>query len=168
MDCSTPGLPVHHQLPELAQTHVYWVGDAIQPSHPLSSPSPPAFSLSQDEGLFQWVSSLHQVAFPLEGLRHMTPPNMGEALRIMWAAPWSIAYSGHPHLRVPGSVSNPTSPPSRGFTSTIHRYHRWTCCQIAIANVTHTSQACVVTPIISSLQHFPDCCVPGRPLKIIH
>ena len=46
MDCSTPGLPVHHQLPELAQTHVHWVSDAIQPSHPLSSPSPPAFSLS--------------------------------------------------------------------------------------------------------------------------
>ena len=47
MDCSTPGFPVHHQLPELAQTHVYQVGDAIQPSHPLSSPSPPAFNLSQ-------------------------------------------------------------------------------------------------------------------------
>ena len=62
MDCSTPGFPVHHQLPELAQTHVRWVGDAIQPSHPLSSPSPPAFSLSQHQGLFQWVSSLHEVA----------------------------------------------------------------------------------------------------------
>ena len=48
-DCSTPGLPVHHQLPELAQTHVRWVGDAIQPSHPLSSPSPPAFNLSQHQ-----------------------------------------------------------------------------------------------------------------------
>ena len=62
MACSTPGLPVHHQLPKLAQTHVHWVGDAIQPSHPLSSPSSPAFSLSQHQGLFQWVSSLHQVA----------------------------------------------------------------------------------------------------------
>ena len=66
MDCSMPGFPVHHQLPELAQTHVYWVGDAIQPSHPLSSPSPPAFNLSQHQGLFQWVSSLHQVAKVLE------------------------------------------------------------------------------------------------------
>ena len=55
MDCSTPGLPVHHQLPEHTQTHVYWVGDAIQPSHPLSSPSPPTFNLSQHQGLFQWV-----------------------------------------------------------------------------------------------------------------
>ena len=52
MDFSMPGLPVHHQLPELAQTHVFQVGDAIQPSHPLSSPSPPAFSLSQQQGLF--------------------------------------------------------------------------------------------------------------------
>ena len=66
MDCSTPGFPVHHQLPELAQTHVHWVSDAIQTSHPLSSPSPPAFDLSQHEGLFQWVSSSHQVAKVLE------------------------------------------------------------------------------------------------------
>ena len=57
MDCSTPGLCVHHQLPESTQTHVHWVGDAVQPFHPLSSPSP-AFNLSQDQGLFQWVSSL--------------------------------------------------------------------------------------------------------------
>ena len=62
MDCSTPGFPVHHQLPELTQTHVHWVGDAIQPSHPLSSPCPPAFNLSQHQGLFRWVSSSHQVA----------------------------------------------------------------------------------------------------------
>ena len=66
MDCSTPGFPVHHQLPELTQTHVHWVGDAIQPSHPLSSPSPPTFNLSQHQDLFQWVTSLHQVAKVLE------------------------------------------------------------------------------------------------------
>ena len=66
MDCSTPGLPVHHQLPEFTQTHVHWVGDAIQPSHPLLSPSPPAFNLSQHQGLFQWVSSSNQVAKVLE------------------------------------------------------------------------------------------------------
>ena len=52
LDCSTPGFPVHHQLPELTQTHVYWVSDAIQPSHPLSSPSPPTFNPSQQQGLF--------------------------------------------------------------------------------------------------------------------
>ena len=62
MNRSTPGFPVHHQLPESTQTHVYWVGDAIQPSHPLFSPSPPALNLSQHQGLFTWVSSLHQVA----------------------------------------------------------------------------------------------------------
>ena len=56
MDCSMPGLPVHHQLRELAQTHVHWVSDAIQPSHPLLSPSPPAFSLSQHQGLF-WLQA---------------------------------------------------------------------------------------------------------------
>ena len=66
MDCSTPGLPVHHQLPEFTQTHVHWVGDAIQPSHPLLSPSPPAFNLSQHQDLFQWVSYSHQVANVLE------------------------------------------------------------------------------------------------------
>ena len=66
MDCSTPGLPVHHQLLEFTQTHIHRVGDAIHPSHPLSSPSPPAFNLSQHQGLFKWVSSLYQVAKVLE------------------------------------------------------------------------------------------------------
>ena len=66
MDGSTPGLPVHRQLPEFTQTHVHWVGDAIQPSHPLSSPSPTAFNLSQNQGLFQSVRSSHQVAKVLE------------------------------------------------------------------------------------------------------
>ena len=66
MDCSTPGFPIHHQLPEFAQTHVHWVDDAVQPSHPLSPPSAPSFNLSQHQGLFQWVSSAHQVAKVLE------------------------------------------------------------------------------------------------------
>ena len=62
MNHSTPGLPVHHQLPEFTQTHVHWVSDAIQPSHPLSSPSPPAPNPSQHQSLFQWVNSSHEVA----------------------------------------------------------------------------------------------------------
>ena len=66
MNRSMPGLPVHHELSELTQTHVHWVCDAIQPSHPLSSPSPPALNLSQHQDLFKWVSSLHQVARVLE------------------------------------------------------------------------------------------------------
>ena len=65
MDRSMPGLPVHHQLPELAQTHAHQVSDAIQPSHPLLSPSP-VFNLSQHQDLFKWVSSSHQVAIVLE------------------------------------------------------------------------------------------------------
>ena len=74
MDCSTPGFPVHHQIPELTQTSIHWVSDAIQPSHPLSSPSPPAFNLSQHQSLFQQVSSLHQVDKGLEfQLLHVIP-----------------------------------------------------------------------------------------------
>ena len=65
MNCSTPGLPVHHQLPEFTQTHVHWVSDAIQPSHPLLSPSP-APNPSQHQSLFQWVNSSHEVAKVLE------------------------------------------------------------------------------------------------------
>ena len=66
MDYSMLVLPVHHQLPEFTHTHVHWVGDALQPSHPLLSPSLPTFNLSQHQGLFQWVSSSHQLAKVLE------------------------------------------------------------------------------------------------------
>ena len=77
MDGSTPGLPVHRQLPEFTQTHVHPGGDAIQPSHPLSSPSPLTFNLSQHQGLFQWVSSSHQVAKVLEfQLQHQSSPSI--------------------------------------------------------------------------------------------
>ena len=73
MDCNTSGFPVPHHLPEFAQVHVYWVGDAIQPSHPLSSPSPPAFNLSQHQGIFQWAGSSQQVGKVLEfQLRHQS------------------------------------------------------------------------------------------------
>ena len=82
MDCSTPGFSVHHQLLELAQTHVHWVSDAIQPSHPLLSPSPPAFNLAHHQGLFQWVSSSHQVA-----------------------KDWSFSFSISPSNEHPGRIS---------------------------------------------------------------
>ena len=73
MNRSMPGLPVHHKLPEFTQTHVHWVSDAIQPSHPLSSPSPPAPNPSQHQGLFKWINSLHQVAKVLEfQLQHLS------------------------------------------------------------------------------------------------
>ena len=75
VDCSMPGIPVCHQPLEFTQTHVHWVGDAIQPSHPRSSSSPPTFNLSQHQGLFKWVSSLHQVAKVLEFHFNISPSN---------------------------------------------------------------------------------------------
>ena len=76
MNHSTPGLSVCHQLPESTQTHVCWVGDAIQPSHPISSPSPPAHNLSQHQGLFQWVNFSHEVVKVLEfQLQHLVVSN---------------------------------------------------------------------------------------------
>ena len=87
MNCSMPGLPVYHQLLEFTQTHVHWVGDAIQPSQPLSSPSPPASNRSQHQSLFQWVNSSHQVAKGLKfQLQHQpfqwTP--RADLLRMNW------------------------------------------------------------------------------------
>ena len=81
VNCSTPGFPVHHQLPDLAQTHIHWISDAIQPSHPLLSPSPPAFNLSQHQGLF-WVSSY-----------------------IRWPKYWSFSFSISPSNEHPGLIS---------------------------------------------------------------
>ena len=80
MNYGTPGLPVHHQPPEPTQNHVHWVIDAIQPSHPLSSPSPPALNLSQHQGLFKWVSSSHQVARVLEFQFNISPSNENPGL----------------------------------------------------------------------------------------
>ena len=82
MDCSTAGLPVHCQLPDFTQTHVHWVGDAIQPSHPLSSLSPPAFNLSQHQGLLKWVT-----------------------LHIRWPKYWSFSFNISPSNAHPGLIS---------------------------------------------------------------
>ena len=87
MDCSTPGFPVPHCLPESAQTHVHWAGDAIQPSHPLSPSSPPAFNLSQHQGLFQWVGSSHQVAEALEHRLQHQPFQWIFRVIEVWAKP---------------------------------------------------------------------------------
>ena len=84
MDCSTTGFPVHHQLLELAQTHVHWVGDAIQPSHPLSALYPPAFNLAQHQGLFQWVSSSHQMTKVLEFQLQHQSMNIQDRLPLGW------------------------------------------------------------------------------------
>ena len=85
MDCSTPSSSVLPHLQEFAQTHVYRVGDVIQPSHPLSSPSPPALNLFQHQGLFQWVSSSHQVAKVLEFQhRSVLPMNIQDLFPLRW------------------------------------------------------------------------------------
>ena len=87
MDCSMPGYLVHHQFPELAQTHVHRASDAIQPSHPLLSPSPPTFNCSQHQGLFQWISSSHHVAKYWSFSFNISPSNEYSGLisfRIEW------------------------------------------------------------------------------------
>ena len=85
MNFSTPGLHVHHQLPEFTQIHVHQVGDAIQPSHPLSSPSPPAPNPSQHQGLFQWASSSHEVAKGLvSALASVLPMNIQDWFPLGW------------------------------------------------------------------------------------
>ena len=94
MNCSMPGLPIHHQLPESTQTHVHSVGDAIQPSHPLLTLSPPALNLSQHQGLFKWVSFPHQVAKVLEfQLQHQ-----------------SLQWTPRIYLLYDGLVGSPCSP----------------------------------------------------------
>ena len=101
MNCSTPGLQVHHQLPEFTQTHVHRVGDAIQPSQPLSSPSPPAPNPSQHQGLFQWVNSSHEVAKVLE----FQPQHQ------------SFQWTPRPDLLQDGLVGSPCSPRDSQETS---------------------------------------------------
>ena len=86
MNRSMPGLPVYHHLPEFTQTQVHWVGDAIQPSHPPSSPSPPAPNSSQHQGLFQWVNPSHEVAKVLEfQLQHQS---------FQWTPRTDLLYNG--------------------------------------------------------------------------
>ena len=81
---SMPGFPVLHCLPEVAQTHVHWLSDVIQPSYPLSSPSPPALNLSQHQGLLQWISSLHQVAKSIGASASVLQKNIQDLFRIDW------------------------------------------------------------------------------------
>ena len=114
MDCSMPGLPVHHQLPEFTQIHVHWVSDAIQPAHPLSSPSPPAFILSQHQGLFQRVSSSHcskDFAFNSEKSKlrcHCFPLSLSYD-HCLYFGPHSLPWK-NPGLCPPVSTSEPRIP----------------------------------------------------------
>ena len=116
MNRSTAGLPVHHQLPESTQTH--WVGDAIQPSHPLSSPSPPALNLSQHQSLFKWVSSSHQVAKSI-GLSPST------SVLPMNSQDWSpLGWTGWISLQSKGL--------SRAFSNTTVQKHQFFCTQLSL------------------------------------
>ena len=123
MDGSMPGFPVHHQLPELVQTCVHQVGDAIQPSHPLSSPSSPTFNLSQHQGLFQWVSSSHQMAKVLEFSFSISPSNEYSGLisfRIDWLDLLAVQGTLKESSPTPQFKSINSSAPS--FTVQLHCY----------------------------------------------
>ena len=90
-----PGLPVHHQLPEFTKTHVHRVSDAIQPSHPLSSPSPPAHNPSQHQGLFKWVNSSHEVAkVGVSALASVLPMNTQDWSPLEWTGWISLQFKG--------------------------------------------------------------------------
>ena len=124
MDSSTPGFPVHHKLPEFTQTHVHGVGDAIQPSHPLLSLSPPAFSPSQHQGLFKWVGSSHQVAKVQEfQLQHQSnfPKNIQDRFPLGWT----------------GLISLPSKGLSRVFSSTTIWKHQFFTAQPSLWSNSH-------------------------------
>jgi len=118
MDCDTPGLPVHHHLPEFPQTHVHWVSDAIQPSYPLSFFSPPAFYISQHQGLFQWVGSSHQggQSIGVSALPSVLPMNIRDWLPLGWT----------------GLISLQSKGLSRVFSNTTVRKHKFFSAQASL------------------------------------
>ena len=116
MDCSTPCFPVLHYLLELAQTHIHWVGDAIQPSHPLSPPSLPALKPSQHQGLFHWVGSLHQVGETIGASASVFPMNT----------------QGWFPLGLTGLISLLSKGLSRDFSSTIVQKHQFLGAQLSL------------------------------------
>ena len=122
MDCSMPGFPVHHQLLELAQIHVHWVGDAIQPSHPLLSPPPQAFNLSQHQGHFHWVSSSHQIAKVLE---FQLQRQSFQWIFIWFPLGWT------------GSISLQSKGLSRVFSNTTVQKHQFFSVQLSLWSNSH-------------------------------
>ena len=122
MDCSTPDLPVHLQLPEFTQTLVHWVSDAIQPSHPLSSSSPPALNLFQHQDLFKWVTPSHQVAKVLElQLQSVLPMNIQD-----W---FPLGRMGWTSLQSKGL--------SRVFSNTTDQKHQFFSAQLSLWSNSH-------------------------------
>ena len=127
MNRSTPGLPVHHQLPEFTQTHVRWVGDAIQPPRPLSSLSPPAPNPSQHQGLFQWVNSSHEVAKVLE---FRPPTNTQDWSPLTNTQDWSP-------LEWTGWISLQSKGLSRVFSNTTVQKHQFFSAQLSSQSNSH-------------------------------
>ena len=138
MNYSTAGLPVHHQLLESTQTHVHWAGNAIQPSHPQSSPSHPALNLSQHQGLFKWVSSSHQVAKVFIGVSASTsvlPVNTQD-----WAP---LGWTGWISLKSKGL--------SRVFCNTTVQKHQFFSAQLSLQSNSH-----IHTWLLEKPQPWPD------------
>ena len=137
MNRSTPGLPVHHQLPKFTQTHVHRVGDAIQPSHPLSSPSPPALNLSKHQGLFQWVNSSHEVAKVLgvSASASVLPMNTQDWSPFRWT----------------GWISLQSKGLSRVFSSTIAQKHQF----LPSSHVQFLTFNLLASVLSNSIQFYP-------------
>ena len=121
MNHSMPGLPVHHQLLELTQTHVHWAGDAIQPSHPLSSPSPPAFNLSQNQGLLQWISSSGGQSTGVSASASVLPMNTQDWFSLGWT----------------GWMSLQSKELSRVFSNTTVEKHQFSGTQLSLWSSSH-------------------------------
>ena len=135
MDCSTPGFPILHHLLELAKTHVHWVGDAIQPSSPLSSPCPPAFNLSQHQGLFHWVDSLHQMAKVLElQFQHQSFQWIVRTDFLYWFDHFTY---DNIHVWLTGLISLQSNRLSRVFSSTTVQKHQFFGAQASLWSNSH-------------------------------
>ena len=120
MNCSTAGLPVHHQLLEFTHTHIHRVGDAIQPSHPLSSPSPPAPNPAQHQSLFQWLNSSHQIG--VSALASVLPKNTQDRSPLEWTGWISLQYKGL----------------ARIFSNTTVQKHQFFSAQLSSQSNSHT------------------------------
>ena len=118
MDCGTPGLPVHHRLPEFTQNHVHWVDDAIQPSHPLSSPSPPAFNLSQHQGPKSQVFALGGQSIGVSTSTSVLPMNTQDWSPLGWTGWISLQFKGL----------------SRVFSNTTVQKHQFLSAQLSLGN----------------------------------
>ena len=147
MDCSTPGFPVLHYFSEFAQTHFQWVSDAIQPSHPLSSPSPPALNLCQHQGLFQWVGSSHQSQL------------------FTWPKFWSFRFSISPSNEYSGLISFRIDWQSKGilrvFSSTTIWKHQFFSAQPSLWSNSHICTWLLEKPCVCLVAYLcPTLCNP--------